>query len=176
MIRFLTAGESHGKALTVIIDGLPSNLYISKEYFNLHLARRQTGYGRSARMKIEKDNIQFLSGIRFGKTIGSPISLLIENKDWIKSVLKTILDYHKAILDSDSFYLLGEEEWQWYERGKRALDCKHYDLAMEFFHKVITAEPESAGAYFYLGFAYLNKASTFTARRCFQKAFVLYFM
>jgi chorismate synthase len=82
MIRFLTAGESHGKACSVIVDGFPSNLSISKNYINSHLKRRQTGYGRSARMKIEKDSVQILSGIRFGKTIGSPISMMIENKDW----------------------------------------------------------------------------------------------
>jgi chorismate synthase len=83
MIRFLTAGESHGKALVTIIEGFPSNLPISPEYFNHHLKRRQGGYGRSARMQIESDSAQILSGVRFGKTLGSPISLLIDNKDWI---------------------------------------------------------------------------------------------
>jgi chorismate synthase len=82
MIRFLTAGESHGKALVTIIEGFPSNLPISKDYINSHLKRRQAGFGRNARMKIESDSVQILSGIRFGKTIGSPISFLIENKDW----------------------------------------------------------------------------------------------
>lgn len=82
MIRFLTAGESHGKALVSIVDGFPSNLSISPEYINFHLKRRQSGYGRSARMKIESDTIEIFSGIRFGKTLGSPISFLIENKDW----------------------------------------------------------------------------------------------
>jgi chorismate synthase len=82
MIRFLTAGESHGKACSVIVDGFPSNLSISKRYINSHLKRRQAGYGRSTRMKIENDSVQILSGIRFGKTIGSPISMMIENKDW----------------------------------------------------------------------------------------------
>jgi chorismate synthase len=83
MIRFLTAGESHGKALTTIIEGIPSNLPITSDYINFHLKRRQSGFGRSGRMKIESDSAQILSGIRFGKTIGSPISLLIENKDWV---------------------------------------------------------------------------------------------
>src|SRR3989304_4132735 len=83
MIRFLTAGESHGKALVTIVEGFPSNLPITTEYINNHLRRRQAGYGRSARMTIESDSVQILSGIRFGKTLGSPISLLIENKDWI---------------------------------------------------------------------------------------------
>ena len=82
MIRFLTAGESHGKALVTIVEGFPSNIEISSKYIDNHLRRRQAGYGRSARMKIESDSVQILSGIRFGKTLGSPISFLIENKDW----------------------------------------------------------------------------------------------
>jgi len=82
MIRFLTAGESHGKALTVIVEGFPSNFSIAKNYFDHHLKRRQSGYGRSSRMKIESDAVEIISGIRHGKTIGSPISLIIKNKDW----------------------------------------------------------------------------------------------
>jgi chorismate synthase len=83
MIRFLTAGESHGKALVTIVEGYPSNIPISAADINHQLKRRQGGYGRSARMKIESDSVQILSGIRFGKTLGSPISFLIENKDWV---------------------------------------------------------------------------------------------
>ena len=83
MIRFLTAGESHGKALITIVEGFPSNLSISSKDIDHHLKRRQGGYGRSIRMKIETDSVQILSGIRFGKTLGSPISFLIENKDWV---------------------------------------------------------------------------------------------
>ncbi|MCU0364995.1 MAG: chorismate synthase [Ignavibacteriaceae bacterium] len=83
MIRFLTAGESHGKALVTIVEGFPSNIPISAEEINYQLKRRQGGYGRGTRMKIESDSVQILSGIRFGKTLGSPISFLIENKDWV---------------------------------------------------------------------------------------------
>ena len=82
MIRFLTAGESHGKTLTTIVDGFPSNLKISEDYINQQLKRRQSGYGRGLRMKIETDKAEILSGVRFGKTIGSPISMLIRNSDW----------------------------------------------------------------------------------------------
>jgi len=81
-LRYLTSGESHGKALICIIDGIPSGLSISKDDVNKDLSRRQKGYGRGGRMKIESDAVQFLSGVRWGKTIGSPIALLIENKDW----------------------------------------------------------------------------------------------
>ncbi len=82
MIKYLTAGESHGKGLTVIISGVPSNLEIDLEYINKELKRRQGGYGRGLRMKIESDTAEILSGVRYGKTLGSPISLFIKNKDW----------------------------------------------------------------------------------------------
>jgi chorismate synthase len=82
MIRFLTAGESHGKALTAIVEGFPSNIKIDADYINFHLKRRQAGYGRGLRMQIESDKAEILSGVRFGKTLGSPVSLLIRNKDW----------------------------------------------------------------------------------------------
>ncbi len=82
MLRYLTAGESHGKGLSVIIDGLPSNLKISENDINFYLAERQKGYGRGGRQQIEKDNAEILSGIRFGKTTGSPVSVFIKNKDY----------------------------------------------------------------------------------------------
>lgn len=80
--RFLTSGESHGKCLTAIIEGLPANLEIDVDFINSELKRRQGGYGRGGRMKIESDTVEILSGVRFGKTIGSPITLMIKNKDF----------------------------------------------------------------------------------------------
>jgi len=82
MLRYLTAGESHGRSLTAIIEGIPANLSIDSSFVNRDLARRQKGYGRGGRMKIESDRVEILSGVRNGKTIGSPITLLIENRDW----------------------------------------------------------------------------------------------
>ena len=82
MLRFLTAGESHGQALVVIVDGVPAGLSLSSDEFAIDLSRRQLGYGRGRRMAIEHDRAQILSGIRRGQTIGSPIALLIRNKDW----------------------------------------------------------------------------------------------
>jgi len=82
MLRFLEAGESHGPCLLGIIEGLPAGLTISKELINLNLQRRQGGYGRGERMKIELDQVEILSGLVEGKTIGSPLSLMIKNKDW----------------------------------------------------------------------------------------------
>lgn len=81
-IRFLTAGESHGKGLVGILEGIPAGLCISENDLFKDLQRRQMGYGRGGRMKIETDRARILSGVRFGKTLGSPISLLLENKDW----------------------------------------------------------------------------------------------
>ncbi len=82
VLRFLTAGESHGKGLTAILEGIPANLSVGEEYINRELERRQRGYGRGGRMKIEKDRVEILSGVRFGKTLGSPITLWIKNRDW----------------------------------------------------------------------------------------------
>lgn len=83
MLRYLTAGESHGPSLTAIIDGIPSGLGVSEKPINRDLKRRQTGYGRGGRMKIESDAVEITSGVRFGKTLGSPISLSIRNRDWV---------------------------------------------------------------------------------------------
>ncbi len=81
-MRFLTAGESHGQGLSVIVDGFPSGVPLNHLKINEQLARRQVGYGRGGRMSIEKDQAKILSGVRFGKTTGAPISLFIENRDW----------------------------------------------------------------------------------------------
>ena len=82
MIRYFTAGESHGPALSAIVEGVPAGVSITLEEINHQLTRRQQGYGRGGRMKIETDQAEVLSGIRFGKTIGSPIALIIKNRDW----------------------------------------------------------------------------------------------
>jgi chorismate synthase len=81
-LRFLTAGESHGKALVGILEGLPSQLPVTAEDIQVQLRRRKLGYGRGSRQKMEDDAVQILSGVRHGLTMGSPIALLIENKDW----------------------------------------------------------------------------------------------
>ena len=81
-MRFLTSGESHGQALIAIIEGFPAKLRIKKEDIDHELARRQMGYGRGGRMKVEKDQVEIISGLRQGMTIGSPISFRISNRDW----------------------------------------------------------------------------------------------
>jgi chorismate synthase len=82
MLKFFTSGESHGEALVAFISGLPAGLEISQEFVDHELWRRQQGYGRGGRMRIERDSARILSGVRHGRTIGSPISMLLENRDW----------------------------------------------------------------------------------------------
>ncbi|MCB1059404.1 MAG: chorismate synthase [Calditrichaeota bacterium] len=82
MIRFLTAGETHGPGLTGILDGMPAGLAITEAEIKIDLLRRQKGYGRGSRMKIEHDHAKILGGVRYGKTLGAPIALFIENRDW----------------------------------------------------------------------------------------------
>ncbi len=84
MFRFLTAGESHGKALNVILEGVPSGLAVTEDAIADELSRRRLGYGRGPRMRFEKDHVEILGGIRHGVTLGSPISLLIHNSEWPK--------------------------------------------------------------------------------------------
>src|SRR5881296_705533 len=82
MLSFRTAGESHGQALIALVEGIPAHLSIDFDFIDHELKRRQSGYGRGGRMKIERDQVRFLSGVRHGKTIGSPIAMMIENRDW----------------------------------------------------------------------------------------------
>ncbi len=131
-MRFLTAGESHGPVLTGIIEGLPSGLVLSEDYINERLARRQGGYGRGGRMSIEKDRVKFLSGVRFGKTMGSPLALQIENKDW--------LNWQKVMSPNPQA-----------ETEQRKLTCPrpgHADLAggLKYFHRDLRDVLERASA------------------------------
>src|SRR5262245_33665022 len=81
-LKFTTAGESHGPALVSILEGMPAGLPLLADDVNIELARRQQGYGRGRRMQIEKDTIEFLSGVRAGQTLGSPIAMIVHNRDW----------------------------------------------------------------------------------------------
>ena len=83
MVRFLTAGESHGQGLVIIVEGVPAGLPLTEDYIGAHLARRQRGYGRGGRMLIEQDRAHIMSGVRHGLTLGSPVGMTIENKDWV---------------------------------------------------------------------------------------------
>ncbi|MCK6438609.1 MAG: chorismate synthase, partial [Planctomycetes bacterium] len=81
MLRFVTAGESHGPAVVAVLEGLPHGLPVDEAFINAELKRRQGGYGRGGRMRIETDTVEFLSGVRGGKTLGSPLTMVVHNKD-----------------------------------------------------------------------------------------------
>jgi len=98
MLRYLTAGESHGKGLVAIIEGLPAGLKVEERFINEQLKRRQAGFGRGGRMKIEGDGVNVLSGVRNGETLGSPIAILINNRDWEN--WKEIMDVWQIKKDS----------------------------------------------------------------------------
>lgn len=104
MLQYLTAGESHGKSLVVIIEGIPSNLEINIDEINDQLRERQVGFGRGERMKIETDQVEILSGVRHNRTLGSPISLLIPNKDWEnwQEIMAPIIDSSASVEFEDT--------------------------------------------------------------------------
>lgn len=130
MLRFLDAGETHGKCLTAIIDGLPAGLKIDIEFINHMLSQRQSGYGRGGRMKIETDRAEILSGVRGGYTLGSPVALCIQNKDYEN------WSHIMGALDASS------------ERGVYAPRPGHADLAgaLKYGHKDIRNVLERASA------------------------------
>src|ERR1700677_4649839 len=84
MLRFSTAGESHGESLVATVSGMPAGVVVDQEFVDRELWRRQKGYGRGGRMRIERDTAHILSGVRHGKTIGSPIAMTLANKGWKK--------------------------------------------------------------------------------------------
>ena len=132
IMRYLTAGESHGPALVGIVEGLPAGLKIEEDYLQRQLARRQGGYGRGGRMAIEKDQIQFLAGVRFGRTTGSPLALMIANKDWQN--WQEVMSPHPAA-----------------ETDARKITCPrpgHADLAggIKYFHRDLRNVLERASA------------------------------
>ena len=102
MLRFYTAGESHGQALLAFVSGLPASLPVDVEFINFELHRRQLGYGRGGRQKIEKDRADIFAGVRHGKTIGAPIALRIENRDWA--------NWEKALPVEDAPELAGQDK------------------------------------------------------------------
>ncbi len=130
MLRFFTAGETHGPCLTAIIEGMPSGVRIDIDKINADLKRRQAGYGRGGRMKIESDRAEILSGVRGGFTLGSPITIRIENKDW-----------------ANWSEIMGAE----YSNGERKVTCPrpgHADLAggMKYAHHDLRNVLERASA------------------------------
>lgn len=130
MLRYLTAGETHGKCLTVIVEGMPSGVKIGIDKINAALSARQQGYGRGGRMQIEKDTAEILSGVRGGVTLGSPIAIRIENRDW---------ENWESVMGTET------------SNGERAVHCPrpgHADLTggMKYNHKDMRNVLERASA------------------------------
>ena len=98
MLRYFTTGESHGEALVAFLSGLPAGLAVDQTFLDRELWRRQQGFGRGGRMKIERDHAHILSGVRHGKTIGSPISILLQNKS-----TKTLIRFLELKLNDQIF-------------------------------------------------------------------------
>jgi chorismate synthase len=107
MLRHLTAGESHGRALVSILDGMPAGLKVDEGFINHELKRRQSGFGRGARMKIEHDKAKILSGLKNNRTLGSPITLLVENKDWSIEKLHKVMSPRPGHADLAGFLKYG---------------------------------------------------------------------
>ena len=110
MLRFYTAGESHGQALLAFVSGLPASLPINVDFINHELHRRQLGYGRGGRQKIEKDRAEIFAGVRHGQTIGAPIALRIENRDWA--------NWEKVLPVEGGPDAASDEENVWWRRGR----------------------------------------------------------
>ena len=127
ILRFLTSGESHGRALTGIIEGIPSGVLISSSEIDRELKRRQGGYGRGGRMKIESDHAEILSGVRFGKTTGSPISILIENRDW---------ENWKDVMKAEGMELRAKSNLRTLSTGRQATDLAYRQAGSEL--KLVT--------------------------------------
>ncbi len=107
MLRNLTAGESHGRALVSILEGMPAGLKIDDAFIDQELKRRQSGFGRGARMKIEHDKVKILSGLKNSRTLGSPITLLVENKDWSIEKLHKVMSPRPGHADLAGFLKYG---------------------------------------------------------------------
>src|SRR6184192_3027002 len=145
MLKFYTAGESHGQALFAYISGLPAQLPIDLKFINTELHRRQLGYGRGGRQKIEKDRADIFAGVRHGKTIGAPIALRIENRDWAN--WEKILPVEEGKEDSDSRKLVAPRPGHADLAGSQKFD---YHDAREMVDRVSareTAARLAAGAF-----------------------------
>src|SRR5207253_10822734 len=121
VFRFLTAGESHGEALVAVIDGVPAGLPLTEADINGDLARRQRGYGRGGRMKIERDQVHVLSGVRWGATLGSPITLSFANRYWVNWKATTGV----ALPEAGTAQKEGTPPWPAHGDRSERMKCAH---------------------------------------------------
>src|SRR5437763_13415262 len=145
MLRFFTAGESHGQALLAFISGFPAHLPIDVQFINHQLRRRQLGDGRGGRQKIEKDTADVFAGVRHGKTIGAPIALRIENRDWAN--WEKILPVEEGKEDSDSRKLVAPRPGHADLAGSQKFDYHDARYILERASARETAARVAAGAF-----------------------------
>ncbi len=145
MLRFYTAGESHGQALLAFISGLPAQMPIDVKFINLELRRRQLGYGRGGRQKLEKDTAEIFAGVRHGKTIGAPIALRIENRDWAN--WEKILPVEAGNEDSESRKLVAPRPGHADLAGSQKFDYHDARYILERASARETAARVAAGAF-----------------------------
>jgi len=145
MLRFYTAGESHGQALLAFISGLPAQMLVDQKFINHELRRRQLGYGRGGRQKIEKDTAEIFAGVRHGKTIGAPIALRIENRDWAN--WEKILPVEEGKEDSDSRKLVAPRPGHADLAGSQKFDYHDARYILERASARETAARVAAGAF-----------------------------
>src|ERR1700739_2697786 len=145
MLRFYTAGESHGQPLLAFISGLPAQMPVDLKFINHELRRRQLGYGRGGRQKIEKDTAEIFAGVRHGKTIGAPIALRIENRDWAN--WEKILPVEAAELDSNARKLVAPRPGHADLAGSQKFDYHDARYILERASARETAARVAAGAF-----------------------------
>src|SRR3989441_9935833 len=145
MLRFYTAGESHGQALLAFISGLPAQLPIDVKFVNHELRRRQLGYGRGGRQKIEKDTAEIFVGVRHGKTIGAPIAMRIENRDWAN--WEKILPVEEGKENTDARKLVAPRPGHADLAGSQKFDYHDARYILERASARETAAREAAGAF-----------------------------
>src|SRR5437660_10189036 len=144
MLRFYTAGESHGQALLAFISGLPAQMPVDIRFINHELRRRQLGYGRGGRQKIEKDTAEIFAGVRHGKTIGAPIALRIENRDWAN--WEKILPVEEGKEDTDTRKLVAPRPGHADLAGSQKFDYHDARYILERASARETAASVAAGA------------------------------
>src|SRR5437870_6660343 len=145
MLRFYTAGESHGQALLAVISGLPAQLPVDVKFINHELRRRQLGYGRGGRQKIEKDTAEIFAGVRHGKTIGAPIAMRIENRDWAN--WEKLLPVEEGKEDSESRKLVAPRPGHADLAGSQKFDYHDARYILERASARETAARVAAGAF-----------------------------
>ena len=170
--RFLTSGESHGKCLNAIVEGIPAGFRIKASVINEDLARRQAGYGRGERMQIEHDTVEIKSGVRFGKTTGAPICLEIKNKDWEN--WQDVMNVEKQEYPAEETLRKIEEL---IKENEVLFDNKHWFNEISEMTTYYRGNAEKSISYkIGLVITYIPRKSIYLTRRCLAYIFNKYYL